>query len=292
MINLVNLTHNKGMKNKFIYIIIFLFISITFYRLYNLMYVEKDKYIKEFKEINNKIITINNSPRGRILDTNGKILVDNEGVNTLIYNKLDNNTKTELEIVKKLSKLIDIDASNISEYKLKRYYLVTHDNGTNLLKNSEKEKYKRRKLTEKDIESIKDKRIANKMLDEIDKKEAYIYDKISTGYSYEDKIIKTDLTPKEVSSINDLNDKSLRVDLTYKRVYPYGDTFRNILGTIGKIPKEKKDYYLKKGIALDSIVGTSFLEEEYDDELRGTNSIYTLKKIGSNYLKKVKVVKT
>ena len=48
--------------------------------------------------------------RGRILDRNGNIIVDNKGVKTIIYNKLSGiNTSDEIEISLKLANILDIE---------------------------------------------------------------------------------------------------------------------------------------------------------------------------------------
>ena len=46
--------------------------------------IMKEKY----EYLTNRIVSFPSSERGRILDKNGKVLVDNIGINTLIYNKL------------------------------------------------------------------------------------------------------------------------------------------------------------------------------------------------------------
>ena len=47
------------------------------------------------------------------------------------------------------------------------------------------------------------------------------------------------------------------------------------------IPAELKDYYLEKGYSLDDRVGTSYLEYQYEDILRGKKNKYQVLNDGS-----------
>jgi cell division protein FtsI/penicillin-binding protein 2 len=52
------------------------------------------------------------------------------------------------------------------------------------------------------------------------------------------------------------------------------DSIKSIIGTTGSITKEKKEEYLSKGYSLDDEVGTSYLEEQYEEYLRGKKAVY------------------
>ena len=276
------------MKNR-LGIIIFslLFIFLTTYRLYNLSIKNYDKYYIQYENISNKLVTFNTSPRGRILDTNGKILVDNKGINTLVYNKLDNDYIDDVNISLTLSEILSLDTSNVDEKMLKTFYIKSNHNGKNLITKKEYDLYKKRKIKASKLEKLKYKRVdINKLnIDDNYKKASLIYNLINKGYSYEDKIIKVGITDEELSNINDLDIEGLRCELRWERTYPYGNTLKSIFGTIGKVPSEEIEIYKDKNISLNSIVGTSYLEKEYDDMLRGEDPVY---KVTSKGLKLVK----
>lgn len=63
----------------------------------------------------------------------------------------------------------------------------------------------------------------------------------------------------------------------WKREYPYGETLSDVIGRVSTstdgLPAESKDYYLSKGYQLNSPVGISGLEYEYNDILAGTEEI-------------------
>ncbi len=239
-------------------------------------------------QIKKTIIEGLTAPRGRILDIKGNILVDNKGVKSLIFNKLNINSSEILDITKTLANTIDIK-ENVSDYDLKYYYYVLNKNKIDVrLSNDLIKKYEERKITSKDLLKEKLNLITNEDLENISTKEAYIYYLLNKGYSYEDKIIKLNLTEDEYIKINELNLKGVRTDITWERVYPYGKTLRDIFGSVSTysqgIPYELKDYYLKKGYALNDRVGVNNLEYIYDDYLKGEKAKYQIK---DNHLTKI-----
>lgn len=264
------------MKNILHFLLLFIFFGVVILKLYNLCIIEKKEYTNLYNSSVKRTVSFGESPRGRILDINGKVLVDNKGINSLVYNK-GNNNLSDIEISKKIANVLDLDLSNVSDKVYKIYYLKTHNDGKSLLTKSEIEKFNKRLLSSEDIDKIKMMRVNKSMIDSmsnLDKKASFVYNIINSGYSYEDKIIKKGISDLEVAKINDLNIEGLRCQVYWERTYPYNDLIRSILGSVGSIPFESKEYYEKKGISLNSTVGISYLEKEYDDYLRGTNSIY------------------
>ena len=98
--------------------------------------------------------------------------------------------------------------------------------------------------------------------------------KVNNSYEYEDIILKNNLTENEVSLVLNSDVKGLFIKESFERFYPYKDTLKNVLGSVGFIQKENKNYYLKKGYKLYEKVGISGLEREYEEYLKGTNAKY------------------
>ena len=71
------------MKKIYKCITIFFFILSTF-TLYHYIFVKGDYYQEIYQDKTNVYVKSLSTPRGRILDTNGKVLVDNVGVKTII----------------------------------------------------------------------------------------------------------------------------------------------------------------------------------------------------------------
>lgn len=100
------------------------------------------------------------------------------------------------------------------------------------------------------------------------------FKKVNNSYKYEDIILKNNLTEGEVSLVLNSDVKGLFIKESFERFYPYNDTLKNVLGSVGPIQKENKKYYLKKGYKLYEKVGISGLEKEYEEYLKGTNAKY------------------
>ena len=100
------------------------------------------------------------------------------------------------------------------------------------------------------------------------------FKKVNNSYKYEDIILKNSLTENEVSLVLNSDVKGLFIKESFERFYPYNDTLKNVLGSVGPIQKENKKHYLKKGYKLYEKVGISGLEREYEEYLKGTNAKY------------------
>ena len=228
------------------------------------------------------------APRGRILDTNGNVLVDNVGVKTIYYKKLDGiTTSDEIDIARKLAIMLSGDEGSTSE--LKTYWLALNNNGKSLITDEEYELFEERKLTLDDINELKLDRITDEILNglsDLDKEAAHIYSLMNDGYSYTPKIILKDVSESEYAKAIEANIPGVIGKLSWERTYPYGDTLKSILGSIGSIPEEESSEYLSNGYELTDIVGISYLEREYEEYLKGEKAIYKVN--GDNTLTLVK----
>ena len=241
-----------------------------------MIYSNHNEYQEKLIEKTQIYVSGSSAPRGRILDTNGKILVDNIGVKTIYYNKVSGITVSdEVDIALNLASILTVDEGKTEE--LKEYWLVKNNNGKNLITEEEYELLEERKITSDDIKTLKLQRITDDMLNEFseeEKKAAHIYSLMNEGYSYTKKVILKDVSEEEYAKVIEASIPGITGELSWERVYPYGDTLRSILGSIGAIPEEKKDDYLNNGYELTDIVGLSYLELEYEEYLQGTKAKY------------------
>lgn len=263
-------------KRKIFYYILFLFLfGILGIRLI-MIYSNHNEYQEKLIEKTQIYVSGSSAPRGRILDINGKILVDNIGVKTIYYNKVSGITVSdEVDIALNLASILTINVG--SDEELKEYWLVVNNNGNNLITEEEYELLEERKINSDDIKLLKLQRITDDMLNEFseeEKKAAHIYSLMNEGYSYTKKVILKDVSEEEYAKVIEASIPGITGELSWERVYPYGDTLRSILGSIGAIPEEKKDDYLNNGYELTDIVGLSYLELEYEEYLQGTKAKY------------------
>jgi uncharacterized protein yqgF len=269
-------------------IILFLIISI---RLFKLQIIDYEDYQSKLTVATEKTVEGTSAPRGRIYDRNYNLLVDNEAVKTIYYKKQTGiTTKEEITLAYKIADMIEVDYSSLSTYRLKNFYYQNNfESCQALITNEERDQYKKRKLTDKELLDLIFSRITEEDLSnytEIDKEAAYIYYLMNKGYSYAEKIIKNkNVSEVEYAKISENIDnlKGFNTKLDWVRIYLYGSTFKSILGTVSSdtqgIPEELANIYLKKGYSLDDRVGISYLEYQYEDYLKGTKPIY---KVGKN----------
>lgn len=266
------------MKKKILLISLVLLYIVCIIRLSYLMFYKKNYYNKILEIKNNKIIYGSSAPRGRILDRNGNIIVDNVGVKTIIYNRLKGvSVSDEISVANKLSEVIEINSGSDNEIKY-FYYINNKDKINNMLDKEIIKKYEERKISYKKLLDYKleliDTNIINSLSDNF-KKASRIYSIMTTGYDYQDKVIKKDLTDEEYSKIIELGLIGVRTELSFKRINNY-NILSEIIGNVGSIPKEDVDYYKNNGYQMDDIVGVSYLEKYYEKYLKGEKAEYKI----------------
>lgn len=264
-----------------IYLVLVLVFGIMIVRLFQLNVIDNNYYEEQMYNKKNKIITLESAPRGRILDRNGNILVDNVGIKNIVYTKVNGiTTKEEIEIAKELATLINMEYKE-STREYKDYYIITHeDEVKNLITDEEYDKLQNRKLTSNDIYNLKLERITDEMLktQENEKLVAHIYALMNSGYKYALKTILENASEDVYAKVIEKNIKGVTGCISWQRTYPYGEVLRQIFGRVSSsesgIPKDKKEEYLKLGYDLNDRVGISYLESYYEEYLKGTKAKY------------------
>ncbi len=266
--------------------------------LFFIQVIRNEHYTNKVKLLNQNVVLGPSAPRGRIYDRHHRLIVDNKPIKVIYYKKPNDITrKEELEMAYIVAEILDVDYSDLATRNLKEFWLRNNGElGNKKITDEEWRKLDERKLTLDDIEELKIERITEEELNkynELDKEAAYIYYLMNKGYYYSEKIIKKDnISDNEYAKISE-NIHKLRgfnTRLDWERIYPYGDTFRTILGSVSTsesgLPYELKDYYLAKGYSLDDRVGISYLEYQYEDYLKGEKNQYELSSDGTSKLLK------
>ena len=125
------------------------------------------------------------------------------------------------------------------------------------------------------VSSKEEKEIALKLSEVLNEDKDKILEKMHSSYYYDIKTIKENPTKEEFEKISKLNLKGIILDTTWRRKYKT-NFFTSLLGTVGDIPLEKKNYYLEHGYSLNDKVGTTYIEEAYDYLLKGEKDKYVL----------------
>ncbi|MDO4995726.1 MAG: penicillin-binding protein 2 [Bacilli bacterium] len=282
-----SINYDYVVKNRFIVFLIFIIIIfiILLAKLFNVMIIENDKYNDKIDVLTYVKTSGESAPRGRILDRNYNVIVDNIAVKTITYSKRkDVSTKQMLEAARTLSRHVYIDISKLTERSKKEYYIAAYPEYCNkLIKEKEYELLAQKKLTSNDIYELKVERITDKELSKLSEEDlhvAQIFYLMNSGYAYSEKIIKSNVSDEEYAYVSE-NNASLygfNTSVSWERTYPYGDTLKSILGTVSStkqgIPAEEKDYYLSLGYSLNDRVGLSYIEKEYENYLKGEKPEY------------------
>lgn len=266
--------------------------------LFFIQVIKNNHFENQVRLLKQNVVLGSSAPRGRIYDRHHRLIVDNRPIKVIYYNKLSGITKKEeIKMAYEVADILELDYSSLSIKKLKEFWLNNnYERGREKISDEEWQQLTERKLTLDDLEKLKLERITEAELneyDEKDKKAAYVYYLMNKGYYYSEKIIKKDdISDFEYAKISENIQKlkGFNTRLDWERVYPYGKTFKSILGNISTkeagLPYELKDYYLAKGYNLDDRVGTSYLEYQYEDYLKGEKNTYEL--LSDNSLKLIK----
>ena len=280
-------------RYKILVIVIIATMLVLLISLFNIQIMKNRFYEEKLGELTVTIIEGDSSPRGRIYDRNGVLIVDNKSVRTIYYKKPNRiTTKEEIETAYLVAEYINVNYDKLTEDMLKKFWVLNNSSkAKKRITKEEWEKLEVRKLTSEDIEKLKLERVTEKDLDEykeLDKEACYIYNLMNKGYYYTEKTIKNlDVSPEEYSKIAEHLEElpGFNVKLDWERYYPYGDVFKTILGSVSSsssgIPYNLKEYYLEKGYSLTDRVGTSYIEYQYEKYLKGKKATYQVNDDGS-----------
>ena len=223
-------------------------------------------------------------PRGSIYDSQGRILVGNKPKLAINYTRpADVKASTMLEIAKKLTTLISVDASELKERDLKDYWVATNpDKVDSLLTAEEKKRIAKENLSTSKTYEMQLEHIPADELNysDAEKQVIAIFTKMNSAYALSTVTLKNEgVTEQEVAKISErLGElRGIDVDSDWDREYPMGDMLKTILGTVSSektgLPSDKVKSLLAQGYSLNDRVGTSYLEEQYETVLSGTKTV-------------------
>ncbi|MDV2884029.1 penicillin-binding protein 2 [Alkalihalophilus pseudofirmus] len=255
---------------------VFILFSALILRLGMVQIVQGEDFERVLDRTSNTTARID-APRGLMLDRYGTPVVENQLELSVTYTNPSRQTSSEaiLEVARDLEKLIEVDTSRITERDRmdfwllinsdRRYELVTKEERAALDGPTEEYQLELKRITEEHLAELTAE----------DERVMAIFREMSRGYANTPQRIKRGITEEEANIISENLDQLPGVDILRdsRRNYIYGEAFRTIFGSTGSIPREKLDYYLSRGYDRSDIVGTSYLELEYEDVLRGQKAV-------------------
>lgn len=272
-----------------LFFIIFTLFAILIIQLGYLQIIRGEDFKAEVQRTENTVIK-GNVPRGEIYDSKFKKIVGNKATNVITYTRGKNiEAEAMAETANRLAKFLTIphvtEFENKKEHDLKVRDLKDYYFAINNEKMQERiDRY----IEEKNINSqnfkyedqlklIKNSELKS-MKDE-DYNSAAIYKKMNSAYALSTVNIKSkDVSDDEMAAISE-NLKHLpgvNTDVDWQRTYPLGDMLHSVLGIVSSekqgLPESQLDTYLAKGYSRNDRVGTSLIELEYEQYLRGIKS--------------------
>ncbi len=229
-------------------------------------------------------------PRGEIFDSEGVLLAGNKLTYDLSYIESGIKSSDELmEDAQKITKIVDIDSSTLTESDLKDLWLSSYTDGVSnfatAAKRIDAETQKKLKKLYDDgdpnyiYESneayravVTDEEV-QKLIDEYGKDTLYVRIKMKQSTTKNPVVIKKDLSLKEKYAIDEKTGEIggfFTVD-DWQRTYPQKTVMRSLIGNVGQIQLEDRTLYESQGYDLDEEVGTSYLEKELEPILHSTN---------------------
>ncbi|RNF41046.1 peptidoglycan D,D-transpeptidase FtsI family protein [Planococcus salinus] len=274
-------------RMNILFFAIFLLFSVLILRLGYLQIVKGEDYARALARTEE--VPVNTSvPRGRIYDSEGRVQVDNHPVNAITYTAMQTTKRDEmLEVATELAKLIEKDTGKVSLRDKQDYYILLNTESASAKVTDEEraavasedipEKEKQRKIDALIREKITEEELASLSKDDLEV--LAIYREMTSGYALSPQIIKNkDVTPEEFARVSErLTDPKLKGVNT---VTDWERTKKSDLTILGStttpeqgIPADELDYYLARDYSRNDRVGTSFLEEQYEEVLQGQKSI-------------------
>lgn len=265
-----------------LFLIVCILMLVLLVQLFNLDVVEHKKMDRMLNSETKTVVKLNNAPRGGMFDYQGKPLVTNEANQAIIYTKKRGITTDEmLKVANRLSDYITMPTKDITEQDKKDYFLASKSHNEEILNRIPKDK-----LSKTENNSAKTYKLQLEYVrpDEINYNDKQlqsvaIYKKMNGAQNLVPVFIKNrDVSDEEIARVgeheNELEGVTTSVD--WSREYSKdAEGIRTILGSVSTessgLPADKVKEYLAKGYSLNDRVGLSYLEEAYENNLRGQN---------------------
>ncbi|QBK26246.1 peptidoglycan D,D-transpeptidase FtsI family protein [Ureibacillus thermophilus] len=276
---------NLSFRMNVLFISIFILFSILILRLGYLQIVKGEEYVLEVQRTEE--VSVNtSSPRGRIYDRYGRILVDNEPQNAITYTKFPTTTQEEMiEVAEKLAKLIEQPTNRVTLRDKKDFWIMKNKEKAyaKVSKNEEKQikaKYEDEKEAQMEIDRLVRERITDEELAELsdfDLEVLAIYREMASGYNLSPQIIKSEnVTAEEFARVSerlfDLPGVNTTTDWKRVKLSSLAILGRTTVPSKG-IPKSQLNYYLARDYSRNDRVGESYFESQYEELLQGRKSV-------------------
>ncbi|WP_404332673.1 peptidoglycan D,D-transpeptidase FtsI family protein [Mesobacillus maritimus] len=267
------------LRINILFFFVFILFSLLILRLGIVQIVHGEDYKREINRKDD--YTVNNPvPRGRMLDRNLQIIVDNEAKKAITYTNEGHSQKDKLEIAKKLAKLIDKKTDRIRERDKKDFWILKYpEQADKLITAEERKKFNQKKLSSNQLYKLKLARITQEKLNELTEEDLEvlaIFRLLNLGHKFSPQIVKnSEVSREEFAVVSEHLDSLPGVNTTidWERSYQFDQTLKSVLGAVSTseegLPADHLDDFLSRGYSRNDRVGKSYLESQYEDVLHG-----------------------
>lgn len=259
--------------------IVVLMLGALGWRLATLQITDSAKYKTAVTSAESSVEQVN-VQRGMIYDSTGQALVANKGSQAITYTKPKSITESEMyAIANNVGKYLTVDTKQLSTPNYATYYIqdpkrakrVVEASGTTAAPGTDAYVNALRGYVEKHKKRFP--------LTDLQKNKAMIYQKMANSYALSTVYLKeTDVTQQEIADIGERQSKmpGVKVGIYYTRDYPQGDAIKSLVGGTSTsqsgLPEDSVNSLLTQGYSRDDVVGTSYLEKQYESTLKGTKA--------------------
>ena len=270
------------------FFIIFLLFSLLMFRLWDLQVIKGQIYTQTLSSTKTAQ-TRRNVPRGKLLDVNGKLLVGNIAEKAINFTRgsVSNMTGDQMiTLAKKLAPLISFPIDGLRERDLQDYWVITHKEEVAARMSDSEKSLNGPELYEVQLSKV----TAEDLVFTDDEKEVIaIFTKMNSAYALSTIALKNSgVTDDEIARVAEhLSDlEGISIGTNWERTYPENDLLRTVFGSVTTekigIPLEQQKTYLARGYSNNDRIGTGYLEQQYEDVLRGTKAMYDVKTVNNS----------
>ncbi|MFK5676316.1 peptidoglycan D,D-transpeptidase FtsI family protein [Ligilactobacillus sp. LYQ60] len=260
-----------------LFFLVFVLFVMLIIQMAHLQIMQGKRFAAEATNNSTKVET-QNVQRGMIFDSTGKVLVGNDSSRAITYTKpLDVTSAQMYQVANELGKFLSVETNTLSSAQKAEYYLANPRNNARLVKKiSGANTMTGGKLTKTELNYVQQHHLGQN-LSAAQQNAAVIFNKMNGALSLSTVYIKTkDVSDKEMALVGAHMAQlpGIQVGTSWSRNYPNGDSIKSIVGTVTTqkqgLPENQVNELLAEGYARNDSVGSSYLESEYENVLKGT----------------------
>nr|WP_235804825.1 penicillin-binding protein 2 [Ligilactobacillus araffinosus] len=280
---------------NFLFVIVFLLFAALIIQLAHLQIIDGKKYVYDASNSNMQTET-KDMPRGMIYDSSGKLLVSNDAATAITYTKPLSVTSQEMyDVANNLTKYISVDTSQLTDNMKQAYYLGRTANAERVQKHiKDANSLSGSALYKQEMAYVKDHGLVNN-LNQQQQQAAVLYNKMDGAYSLSTIMLKANgVSAVEMAQVGAHLSQlpGVKIGTSWSRSYPGGDSIKEIAGTVTTekqgLPSDKLNILLAEGYSRNDSVGSSYIESQYEDALKGDSEIIKVETQNNKIKKEIK----